>query len=442
MKSKKNLMMHPRKYSSYRKSRRCIKGASVTIANLATAKESANQANDLSQQVIALRTDLEMAKERLSDEPMRIEEAVRLRTETLQKQIGQKDVEIVKLSAELDLKEAAVKRDEQEIERNAQQRIEAEKKKIEEKYKILIREKLNQLGEAQKDARKANEEAKQREDQLRKKVNERLEQNARDHISIKQHEEVLKSRLSALRVELTNKQRALAVRQETDLNARMKDKGRELEGNFRAAEGRMQQQILDLQNELDEERQKCEDMEMRSREDRQVMIEHRTNVEGEKKKNVVLTQHLEEASLNIGNLKQMVRQARDQEVKLNENILNLQAKYDEQKIQNDELSKQLETKIQEHDDIAEKIMVSESNTQMLARSTMQEGVKSLLMTLHMVSKFSSKGKDKTAQQSLAQNEIAKLTSNLNVDEAYNTENSTRFGLTRRVAQGVRIDAAR
>ena len=113
-----------------------------------------------------------------------------------------------------------------------------------------------------------------------------------------------------------------------------------------------------------------------------------------RKKNVVLTQHLEEASLNIGNLKQMVEQARDQEVKLNENILNLQAKYDEQKIQNDELSQQLETKIQEHDDIAEKIMVSENNTQMLARSTMQEGVKSLLMTLHMVSKFGNKGKGK------------------------------------------------
>ena len=409
----------------------------IAKVNLAAANEVARGVDELQKQVTALRTDLDIANARLIDEPQRVEEAVRLRMDSMEKKVNEKEMEIVKLTADLNMKNAAEQRDRNEVERETQKRVGLERQKMEDKYKLLINEKLKDLDEAQKKAREANEDAKKREDNLREKVNKRLLENARDHISLKQHEEVLKTRLNALRVEMNNKQRAIQVRKETDLNARMKDKGRELEGNFRAAEGRMQQQILDLQNELDDAKQKAEDMEMRSKEDRQVMMEHRANADSERHKNMMLTQHLEEASMNIGHLKQMMEQARDRADDLNEKLEDLQGKHEEQNLRNEELNTIIETKTKEQDAIAEKIAISENDTQMLARSSVKESVISLLMVLRMLNTFKNKKKGSTSSNrssSEMDHELNSFMSALKVDETTNTEDMTRLGLSERVAQ--------
>ena len=53
-------------------------------------------------------------------------------------ELSEKEVEIVKLNAELSMKNGAEKRDQDEVERETQRRIQLEKEKMEAKYKLLI----------------------------------------------------------------------------------------------------------------------------------------------------------------------------------------------------------------------------------------------------------------------------------------------------------------
>ena len=273
---------------------------------LAKAHEKIEVNDGIKSKIVALQTQLTMTKNRLEDEPSRVDEAVRQRSETYERRISEMQLDIAKLEGDLKLQRQLEDQKHKHVELERDKIIDAAKHEMQSKYQGLIQAKLKELADAQAHARELNAQAKDRENGLRQKVNQRLEEITRDHITVAQHEEVLRAKMNELRMEMKGQQRSENARKHTDLSARLSDKGKELESNFRVAENRMQEQLINLETEKIEEQEKRVELENQSAADRKILIEFQHKVEQEKKVNEGLVTHLEEASRNITHLKQML----------------------------------------------------------------------------------------------------------------------------------------
>ena len=273
---------------------------------LANANEKISVHEGAKTDLISLRTELDMAKLRLQDEPRRLEEAVRQRSETYERRISEMQVEIAKLEGEMKLQRSQQGQTKAQIEIAQERHVAEVKEELQQKYQGLIEAKLKELAAAQSDAREMNAKAKAREDKLREQVNRRLSDIQKDYITQEQHEEILRTKLNELRSELKAKYRSETVRKQTNMSAQLSDKGRELETNFRVAENRMQQQIVTLEREKAEAVEQKIQLENQNSSDRKMLVEFQERVQQEKQVNEKLVNHLEEASQNIGHLTQMV----------------------------------------------------------------------------------------------------------------------------------------
>jgi hypothetical protein len=311
-----------------------------------------------------LQEELDRARDRISTLESTLEEQSRneisnidsARIEAREEQAARltdAEVRCAKLEGEI----IRVRSEQDERIRNALNSVKMETQK---KYEALVEKKLNDLKEAHEKTLSSHEHAKMTEDKLREQVGIRLKKIAEDHITIEQHDEILRTKLESMSQNHELEMDRMTTELENDCQTRLEEQHYQLRAEFSVKEAELKRTIVERETEVREAQDARDNSIEDASEERRVMLSMKEQLLEETSKTETLQSHLKEAGMNLTRLKKIVTNEREKRTSIEEKYKILQdRRIDEEKTMKREL------KVREEKHTSDVQLLESAKTQLL-----------------------------------------------------------------------------